>query len=170
MRLRLPPCAKLGCRHPYNGWAVRAPNRYFENVTNRSKWNLHARGSHEQPLSRCLPPPADRRPPGLVHAAGRPLYEAVPGHPRQARHPGNLQAPGSGRAGHAAAGGDSGRRRRHHFRRPAAAGRADGPEAALRRRRRPGDRQSGAHLERHRQPVDFEHRRSGLRRASRSSW
>ena len=58
--------------------------------------NSHARGSNDKPFSRCLPAPADRCAAGLVHAAGRPVYEAVPGDPREARHSGNLQAARSG--------------------------------------------------------------------------
>jgi thiamine biosynthesis lipoprotein len=67
---------------------------------------LHARGSHEQSLSGCLPSPADRRTAGVVHAAGRSLPEALSGHPGQARLAGDLQAARAGGHGDLAAGGD----------------------------------------------------------------
>ncbi len=150
-----------------HGPAVGGPytdRKSFASSCAKTDWRQHARGSNEQPLSGCLPAPADRRPAGVVHAAGGPVHEAVPGDPRQARHSGDLQAAGPGRHGDAAAGRSSGCGRGHHLRRPAAAGRADGAAAEVRRRRRADDRQPGAHVGRRRHAVDHQHGRSRLRR------
>ena len=133
----------------------------------RTRRNSHARGSHEQPLSRCLPPPADRCAPGVVHAAGWTVPASSTA--RSASKHGILEI----------------------CKRPDLAAAvtlqpveildvdaaiifADlllpvepmGLKLAVRPRRRPADRQSGAHLGRRRYALDLQHRRSRLRRRS----
>src|ERR1041384_548261 len=101
------------------------PNIYpktFAFIFAKTEWRSHARGSNEPAVSGCLPAKAHRRAARLVHAAGRPVHEAVSSDPRAARNPGDLQADGSGFHGHAATCRVVGRGCRHHLRGPVAAG------------------------------------------------
>ena len=67
---------------PMGGGHIPNVSRVFVRRQNGDRPN--ARGSNEQPLSRRLPPPSDRCSAGVVYAAGGPVYEAVPGDPREA--------------------------------------------------------------------------------------
>ena len=74
-------------------WAAKHQAKGLSRVLlRRQDGYSHARGSNDKPFSGCLPAPADGRAAGVVHAAGRPVHEAVPGDSREARHSGNLQA------------------------------------------------------------------------------